>query len=134
MPVGVAVGYYNVDPAPPCSALSGASCNVDYRGRLTLCCNLAGYRGAANEPDVIADLTREDFASAYARLRDLAGEQVARRRAALSAQTQDEGKVDLYAGSPCLFCLQSFGKLPWRAAIARSASPAPQTVSSATGE
>jgi MoaA/NifB/PqqE/SkfB family radical SAM enzyme len=113
MPVGVSIGHYDLDPAPPCPALRGTTCNVDYLGHLTLCCNLSGYRGAGAEPDVIADLTREDFASAYARLRQVAETQIARRQAALEARKQG-GEADLYVGSPCLLCLQSFGKLPWR--------------------
>ncbi len=114
LPVGVSVGHYDVDPSPPCPALAGASYNVDYRGRLTLCCNLSGYRGAAEEPDVVADLTKEDFAEAYGRLRRVAEAQLEHRRKALAAQSRDGGKVDLNVGSPCLFCLRSFGKIPWR--------------------
>ena len=114
MEIGMAAGYYNADPAPPCSILRGANCNIDYRGRLTLCCNLSGYRGAEGEPDVVADLNEEEFATAYPRLQRLAAEQVERRRRAL-ARFADEGRApDLYTGSPCLFCLQSFGKIPWR--------------------
>ena len=114
MQVGVATGYANLDPSPPCSALAGTTCNVDFHGRLTLCCNLSGYRGATEELDVVADLTREDFAEAYPRLRQLAAEQLERRRLALVEATAEGGEVDLYTASPCLFCLQSFGKIPWR--------------------
>jgi len=117
MPVGVSVGHYDLNPDPPCPALRGLSCNVDYRGRLTLCCNLSGYRGAAEEPDVVADLTREEFAAAYARLRQTAEAQVARRREALAVKLRNGGKVDLNVGSPCLFCLRSFGKIPWQAGV-----------------
>ena len=113
MKIGVATGYYNLDPAPPCNALQGTNCNVDYRGRLTLCCNLSGYRGASAETDVAADLTREDFADGYARLRQLAARQVERRRLALEEMAQSGAEPDLYTASPCLFCLQSFGKIPW---------------------
>jgi MoaA/NifB/PqqE/SkfB family radical SAM enzyme len=116
MPVGVVTGYYNVDPAPPCSALSGTTCNVDFNGRLTLCCNLSGYRGAAGEPDVVADLTKEDFAEGFERLRRVAAEQNERRRRALASFAESGQEVDLYTSSPCLFCLQSFGKIPWRGA------------------
>jgi MoaA/NifB/PqqE/SkfB family radical SAM enzyme len=116
MPVGVVTGYHNVDPAPPCSALMGTSCNVDFRGRLSLCCNLSGYRGASGEPDMVADLTREDFAEGYARLQRIAQEQNERRRRALSSFVESGAEVDLYTSSPCLFCLQSFGKIPWRGA------------------
>lgn len=112
--IGMMVGYYDLDPSPPCDTLRGINCNVDYRGRLTLCCNLSGYRGAGGEPDVIADLTREDFATAYSRFLKLAETQVERRKRALAAFAQNNQEVDWYTGSPCMFCLQSFGKIPWR--------------------
>ena len=114
MPVGIVTGYYNVDPAAPCAALMGKTCNVDFNGRLTLCCNLSGYRGADGEPDVVADLTKEDFAVGYERLQRIAEEQNQRRRQALASIEASGREVDLYTSSPCLFCLQSFGKTPWR--------------------
>lgn len=114
MRIGIAVGYYNLEPEAPCSALRGTSCNVDYRGRLTLCCNLSGYAGAAAERDVVGDLTREAFGSAYARLRRVMDEQNERRREALAVFAAKGEEPDLYTGSPCLFCLQSFDKIPWR--------------------
>ena len=118
LPIRLDVGYINTDPAAPCAPLRGSNINVDYRGRLTLCCNLSGFRGAADEPDVIADLTREDFAPAYARLQDAISAQVARRARALAARAASGQAADLYVGSPCLFCLQTFGKIPWRAGAA----------------
>jgi hypothetical protein len=114
MPVGIVTGYYNTDPSPPCAALLGTTCNVDFHGRLTLCCNLSGYRGADDEPDVVADLTKEDFAVGYERLRLVAAEQNERRRQALASFQASGDEIDLYTSSPCLFCLQSFGKIPWR--------------------
>lgn len=113
MKIGVATGYYNLDPAPPCNALQGKNCNVDYRGRLTLCCNLSGYRGAAEETDVAADLTQEDFAAGFTRLRQVVTQQMERRRLALEEIARQGSEPDLYTASPCLFCLQSFGKIPW---------------------
>ncbi|MCA1641931.1 MAG: hypothetical protein LC785_08285 [Acidobacteria bacterium] len=120
--IGIAAGYYNVGEAAPCTALRGTSCNVDYRGRLSLCCNLSGYRGASEESDVVADLNRERFSSAYPRLRRLADEQMERRRVALERRRASGAEIDLYTGSPCLFCLQSFGKIPWRNAAGGSRS------------
>ncbi|MFN2454848.1 MAG: radical SAM protein [Pyrinomonadaceae bacterium] len=115
MKIGLAAGFYDIDPAPHCAALRGTSCNVDYRGRLTLCCNLSGYRGSGEaEADVAADLTREEFGSAYRRLRGIAEGQVARRTAALAALSEKGERPDLSTGSPCLFCLHSFGKILWR--------------------
>jgi MoaA/NifB/PqqE/SkfB family radical SAM enzyme len=109
------VGYYDTDPAAPCSALAGASWNVDYRGRLTLCCNLSGYRGAAGEADIVADLNVEPFAAGCARLREVASAQVARRAEALAAFAESGRAPDLHVGSPCLFCLRTFEKAPRRA-------------------
>jgi len=116
MDIGIDVGYYNIDEQrPPCAPLATTSMNVDYRGRLSLCCNLSGFRGAVEEPDVVADLNEESFASAYARFVDLAAAQLQKRKDALAALRAQSLTPDLYTGSPCLFCLQSFGKIPWRA-------------------
>ncbi|HBB96677.1 MAG TPA: hypothetical protein DC054_14930 [Blastocatellia bacterium] len=123
MKVGIDVGYYNVDPAAPCSPLAGVSCNIDYKGRLTLCCNLSGFRGAVQQQDIVADLNQEGFADAYERLALLRELQLERRRAALVSLANDGPKPDLYIGSPCLFCLQSFGKIPWHATGGTNINP-----------
>ena len=112
--IGIDVGYYNIDEQrAPCSPLAGKSMNVDYRGRLSLCCNLSGFRGAAAEPDVVADLNVESFGSALVKLRELASAQLQKRRDALATLRAKGTTPDLYLGSPCLFCLQSYGKIPW---------------------
>lgn len=114
MNIGIDVGYYNIDEQrAPCSPLAGTSMNVDYRGRLSLCCNLSGFRGAAAEPDVVADLNVESFASAVEKVRAVASAQLQRRKDALVTLQSRGVSPDLYAGSPCLFCLQSYGKIPW---------------------
>ena len=110
MNIGIDVGYYNVDETrPPCAPLAGVSMNIDYRGRLSLCCNLSGFRGGAEERDVVADLNVESFASAYEKFKLLAATQLQRRKDALAVLDAP----DVYVGSPCMFCLQSFGKIPW---------------------
>lgn len=114
MKIGIDVGYYNIDEErAPCSPLAGTSMNVDYRGRLSLCCNLSGFRGAAEEPDVVADLNVEPFSSALVKLRALATAQLEKRKNALVTLRSKGVTPDLYVGSPCLFCLQSYGKIPW---------------------
>ncbi|MEP6569208.1 MAG: radical SAM protein [Acidobacteriota bacterium] len=122
MPVGIDVGYYNTDPVAPCSALSGVSANVNYRGQLSLCCNLSGFRGGEGEDDVIADLNNEDFATASTRLQSLAETQSERRFRVLEAFADEGSKPDLINGSPCLFCLNTFGKSPWSALPATASS------------
>jgi len=114
MDIGVDVGYYNIDETrPPCAPLAGTSMNIDFRGRLSLCCNLSGFRGASEEADVVADLNVESFTTAYARFVELAAAQLEKRKAALTVLRSQSLTPDLYTGSPCLFCLQSFGKIPW---------------------
>jgi sulfatase maturation enzyme AslB (radical SAM superfamily) len=114
MDIGIDVGYYNIDETrPPCAPLAGTSMNVDFRGRLSLCCNLSGFRGAAEELDVVADLNVESFTTAYTKFVELAAAQLEKRKAALAALRSQSLTPDLYTGSPCLFCLQSFGKIPW---------------------
>ena len=114
MRISLEVGYYNIDPAPPCSALAGRSCNIDYRGQLSLCCNLSGFRGAVGEAEVVADLNVEDFASALARLNAVAITQMQTRSKVLADYAARSEAPPLNVGSPCLHCLQSFGKIPWQ--------------------
>jgi MoaA/NifB/PqqE/SkfB family radical SAM enzyme len=114
MKINIDVGYHNLDAAAPCSPLAGTSCNVDYRGRLTLCCNLSGFRDSADVADIVGDLNVESFESAYIRLRALAEAQIQRRAKAINEFYESSLPVDLFVGSPCLFCLQTFGKIPWR--------------------
>lgn len=113
MKVSIDVGYYNIETNSPCSPLAGASYNVDYQGRLTLCCNLSGFRGTKEESDVVSDLNVESFAEAFQRFNRLKDVQLERRRLALTELQQRGVEPDLYVGSPCLFCLNSFQKLPW---------------------
>ena len=114
MEIGIDVGYYNIDEErPPCAPLATKSMNIDYRGRLSLCCNLSGFRGSADDADIIADLNVESFASAYQKFVNLAAAQLQKRRTALAALRAEGSTPDLFTGSPCLFCLRSFGKIPW---------------------
>ena len=117
MPITLDVGYYNTAPAAPCSPLAGSSANVDYRGQLTLCCNLSGFRGAHGQSDVVGDLAREPFAAAYRRLQQLAAAQAGRRLDALAALERAGETADLATGSPCLFCLATLDKTPWNTGV-----------------
>jgi MoaA/NifB/PqqE/SkfB family radical SAM enzyme len=112
MPIAIDVGYFNTDAGAPCSPLAGVSANIDYRGCLTLCCNLSGFRGAVDQGDVVGDLNTEDFAAAYERLSVVANAQREVRAKRLTTLADQGITPDLVTGSPCLFCLDSFGKLP----------------------
>ena len=65
-----------------------------------------------DEQDVVADLNVESFASAYVSSW-LCRCSIAKTKDALAALRAKGSTPDLYTGSPCLFCLQSFGKIPW---------------------
>ena len=118
MPIAIDVGYYNTDVGAPCSPLAGVSANIDYRGCLTLCCNLSGFRGALGQGDVVGDLNTEDFAAAYERLSAVANAQREVRAKRLTTLSGQGITPDLVTGSPCLLCLDSFGKLPPMSSLA----------------
>lgn len=113
MTIGIDVGYYNTAQAAPCSPLLGVSANVTYRGELSLCCNLSGFRGAEGQRDVVADLRHEPLPAALERLQRLAAAQADHRLRALAAFEAAGTMPDLTTGSPCLFCLSTLGKTPW---------------------
>ena len=122
MRIGIDVGYYNTELVAPCSALSGVSANINYRGHLSLCCNLSGFRGGKGGEDIVADLNHEDFSAAWQRLQQLAAAQSENRITALTALRAAAGKADLTTGSPCLFCLNTLGKTPWSSLFPPSSS------------
>ncbi len=119
--IGIDVGYYNTDAAAPCSALIGVSANINYRGHLSLCCNLSGFRGGKSDEDIIANLNEEDFSTALPRLQQIAADQAAHRVRELSALRAADKQANLATGSPCLFCLHTLGKTPW-STLARAES------------
>lgn len=114
MRIGLDVGYFNIDPAAPCSPLSGVSGNINYRGQLSLCCNLSGFRGGHGAADIVGDLQDEPFAPALERLQRLAAIQSENRVRALTALQAAGEAADLTTGSPCHFCLKTLGKMPWQ--------------------
>jgi hypothetical protein len=106
----------------PCSALSGVSANINYRGHLSLCCNLSGFRGGSGNEDIVADLNHENFNTALPRLQQVAAAQSENRIRALTAFAAASEKPDLNTGSPCLFCLNTLGKTPWTSLFLTSTS------------
>ena len=60
----ISATHRNLDPGPPCKPLRGAEANVDSMGRLSLCCNLSGFRGASAHDDVVAALRTESLGQA----------------------------------------------------------------------
>ncbi len=104
--ISMAVGFYSDYYLPRCAPLTLDDLNVDYRGRLTLCCQLSNYRdGADNGDDVVGDLKKESLASALSRLMDLVT-RVHHERLELAKNGDGEEKLHY----PCLVCIDRFRK------------------------
>jgi hypothetical protein len=81
---------------------------VDARGRLTVCCQLSGIAGGAD--DVVADLATVPLAEAHARLLDRVH---ALQQARLAAAAG--GALDPWDLFPCNWCARRHGKPHWTA-------------------
>ena len=112
--ISLAAGLYDPRPEPTCRPLGGGEANIDFKGRLTLCFVLSGFRGAERPDDLIADLTQTSFAEAHQRLADVVAMHNARRLKTFDALAG--APPPLHTGSSCLYCIHSFGKGPARGA------------------
>jgi MoaA/NifB/PqqE/SkfB family radical SAM enzyme len=102
----MAIGFYTDYFLPRCSPLTLDDLNVDYRGRLTLCCQLSNYRDAKGDgEDVVGDLRRQSLSEALARLMDLVN-RVHRERLTMAADPEQADKLHY----PCLVCIERFRK------------------------
>jgi MoaA/NifB/PqqE/SkfB family radical SAM enzyme len=108
VPPRIAAGMYDPGTVAPCSALQHRSLNIDFRGRLTLCCQLSGVGDDTNREDVIADLNQVSLAEAHrlllARIQEVLGERLA------GIATGAFGELDKFQ---CWFCQKRFKKLDW---------------------
>ena len=104
-PVGLAPGGWSEDLSP-CDPLREREFNLDWRGRLGLCCHLSGFAGQAQA--VAADLNEVGLTQALAaltRLRDDLKREKQRRRA-----SRDWRDDDHFA---CWYCAKRFGGADW---------------------
>ena len=106
----LAVGGYDPGALAPCTALQHQSLNVDWQGRLTLCCQLSGTSAEAKPADAVADLRRTSLPAARAQLLGLIDEVLRERLAAMSA-----GRFDGLDAFQCWFCHKRFRKIDWLA-------------------
>jgi MoaA/NifB/PqqE/SkfB family radical SAM enzyme len=104
--ISMAVGFYTDYYLPRCAPLMLEDLNIDYRGRLTLCCQLSNYRdGDENGEDVVGDLKRERLADALGKLMDLIN-RVHRERLAMAVDPKQKDALHY----PCLVCIDRFKK------------------------
>lgn len=102
----MAVGFHTDYFLPRCAPLAMDDLNIDYRGRLTLCCQLSNYRDAdGNGEDVVGDLHRESLSSALKSLTKLINKVHNER---LEMAEDPERREELHY--PCLVCIKRFSK------------------------
>jgi MoaA/NifB/PqqE/SkfB family radical SAM enzyme len=101
--VSFSAGSSSRAPGACCEPFAGRTVSIDCHGRLSLCCQLAGYRGSAKNTDIVADLRNTTFIEAYARFLDVASERRACRDRALAMN-------EALAEFPCHFCVETMGK------------------------
>ncbi|MEP7342270.1 MAG: radical SAM protein [Acidobacteriota bacterium] len=104
--ISMAVGFYTDYYLPRCAPLSLEDLNIDYKGRLTLCCQLSNYRDAKGDgEDVVGDLKNVGLPQALSGLMDLVTK-VHKERLAMAADPVQKEKLHY----PCLVCVDRFTK------------------------
>ena len=84
IPVGMAPGYFSESPFFPCAPLELEEYNLDYRGNLTLCCQLSGYAGENSEADSMGNLQEITLSMACERFRQQVATYLADKQKAFS--------------------------------------------------
>lgn len=112
--VEVVAGLFDPAPGAHCRPLAGTGLNVDYRGRVTLCGNLSSYRNSPTPLGLEAPPGAESITlgAAFDALRPAALNSLQTRDAELARVRAAGQLADPVQGSPCLSCLNHFGKLP----------------------
>lgn len=104
--IQMAIGFYTEYYLPRCAPLSLDDLNIDYRGRLTLCCELSNYRdGDDDGDDVIGDLKRESLTELLPKLMNLVS-RVHQERVQMTTIPEQAEKLHY----PCLVCITRFRK------------------------
>jgi hypothetical protein len=105
--IRIAGDHYSPSSFYQCPQLRMEEFNVDYRGRLTLCCMLSNYRGGTPDTDVIADLNEVPFSEAHLRFMSAAAELQRMKVEHVSGRSPTGGN-----GFTCTECLIHFNKVP----------------------
>jgi MoaA/NifB/PqqE/SkfB family radical SAM enzyme len=104
--ISMAAGFYSDYYLPRCAPLRLDDLNVDYRGRLTLCCQLSNYRDDRQDgEDVLGDLKEESLAKGLKRMMELVT-RVHQERLELAKNGDCEEQFHY----PCLACIGRFRK------------------------
>ncbi len=119
LPVTMGPGYFSESPFFPCGPLELEEFNLDYRGNLTLCCQLSGYEGGTPGTDYMGNLREISLAEACGRFR---------RRVAVYLSDKRErvarGEFTELDHFPCWYCAKYLNKAPRFSPLSRH-TPAP---------
>lgn len=96
----------------PCAPLRMEEFNIDWRGNLTLCCNLSGHGEELGNDDVVGNLHEMSFSEAYGCLVKL-------NRKFFHDKSRDMRDEDSDS-FPCWYCLNYFRKVDWLAHYPKS--------------
>ncbi len=105
IPVGMGPGYFSESPFFMCAPLEAEEFNLDYRGNVTLCCQLSGYNGVNADGDFMGNLHEVSLAAACERFRQRVAVYHADKRARVHAGSF--GELDHF---PCWYCVNYLGK------------------------
>jgi MoaA/NifB/PqqE/SkfB family radical SAM enzyme len=108
LPVVMAPGYFSAEPFFPCGPLSLEEYNLDYRGNITLCCQLSGHTGSNAADDVLGNLHDISLAEALQRFRQRVATYLADKQVRVAQGTF--GDLDHF---PCWYCLKYLDKVSW---------------------
>ena len=108
IPVGMAPGYFSESPFFPCGPLELEEYNLDYKGNLTLCCQLSGHSGQNDAEDLIGNLNEISLSEACERFHRRVGTYLADKQAKVKS-----GAFSQLDHFPCWYCLKYLGKISW---------------------
>lgn len=106
--VVVAGDHFTESPLHQCPQLRMEELNIDYRGRLTACCMLSGFRDGVADTDVLADLGRDSLFEAHERLVAAIAEVNSGRIRRLATG----GSLSVGERFLCTYCIQHYRKVP----------------------
>jgi MoaA/NifB/PqqE/SkfB family radical SAM enzyme len=118
IPVTMAPGYFTESPFFPCSPLELEEFNLDYRGNVTLCCQLSGLTGGPPDTDSMGNLHEVSLAEALGQFRRRVAEYLAEKRDRVA-----RGEFSELDHFPCLYCVKYLDKVPKLFSLAAHARP-----------
>jgi MoaA/NifB/PqqE/SkfB family radical SAM enzyme len=100
-------GYFSESPFFPCGPLELEEFNLDYRGNLTLCCQLSGYEGGTAGTDLLGNLSDVSLSEACRRFEERVAVYLADKRERVA-----RGEFTELDHFPCWYCVKYLDKVP----------------------